>query len=207
MVRLWWKIRGPRLTVGVRAIVVDPSGRICLVRHSYRNGWFLPGGGVKTGESLVDAMTRELAEETGIVPATNSHPVHGVYSSFLEHKSDHVVVFLIRDWQDGADRRGGAGEIAEMRFVDPNELPADTSPATQRPDQGVRDRRPGRPPLVAVRPLLLGALRSGRTSSMLRPTSGGSAHPLVRRAARAPLGYASLSSKAWARCSTRASRT
>lgn len=86
---------------------------------------------MKTGESLVDAMTRELAEETGIVPGTNSHPVHGVYSSFLEHKSDHVVVFLIRDWEQGATRRG-AGEIAEVRFVDPNELPADTSPATQR---------------------------------------------------------------------------
>ncbi|MEM9037298.1 MAG: NUDIX domain-containing protein [Actinomycetota bacterium] len=128
--RLWWRIRGARLTVGVRAIVVDDAGRICLIRHSYRNGWFLPGGGVKTGESLVDAMTRELAEETGITPATNSHPVHGVYSSFLEHKSDHVVVFLIRDWTRGVAPR--TAEIAEVRFVDPNELPADTSPATQR---------------------------------------------------------------------------
>ncbi|MEM8903457.1 MAG: NUDIX domain-containing protein [Actinomycetota bacterium] len=114
----------------MRAIVVDDEARICLIRHSYRDGWFLPGGGVKTGESLVDAMTRELGEETGIVPNTNSHPVHGVYSSFLEHKSDHVVVFVIRDWSTVEGHR--STEIAEMRFVDVNDLPSDTSPATQR---------------------------------------------------------------------------
>ncbi|MEO1064240.1 MAG: NUDIX domain-containing protein [Actinomycetota bacterium] len=114
----------------MRAIVVDEADRICLIRHSYRDGWFLPGGGVKTGESLVDAMTRELGEETGIVPNTNSHKVHGVYSSFLEHKSDHVVVFVIRDWVPGSSPR--STEIAEVRFVDVNELPSDTSPATQR---------------------------------------------------------------------------
>lgn len=128
--KVWWRIRGPRLTIGVRAIVVDEADRICLIRHSYRDGWFLPGGGVKTGESLVDAMTRELGEETGIVPNTNSHKVHGVYSSFLEHKSDHVVVFVIRDWAPGSSPR--STEIAEVRFVDVNELPSDTSPATQR---------------------------------------------------------------------------
>ena len=128
--RRYWKIRGPRLTVGVRALVADDAGRICLIRHTYRDGWFLPGGGVKTGESLVDAITRELGEETGIVPGTNSFPVHGVYSSFAEHKSDHVVVFVVKDW----DRPSGSSspEIAEVRFVDAMELPSDTSPATQR---------------------------------------------------------------------------
>ena len=58
-------LRPAKLTIGVRALVLDDDGRICLVRHSYRDGWYLPGGGVKTGESLVDAMQRER-EETGV---------------------------------------------------------------------------------------------------------------------------------------------
>ena len=79
--RRWHQFRGPRITVGVRALVVDDAGRVCLVRHTYRDGWFLPGGGVKVGESLVDAMSRELAEETGIELPESPRRVLGVYSS------------------------------------------------------------------------------------------------------------------------------
>ena len=33
------------MTLGVRALVIDPDGRIFLVKHSYVSGWHLPGGG------------------------------------------------------------------------------------------------------------------------------------------------------------------
>ena len=80
----WAALRPARLTLGVRALVVDDENRICLVRHSYREGWYLPGGGVKTGESLVGAMQRELLEETGIELPETPQSVHGVFSSFRE---------------------------------------------------------------------------------------------------------------------------
>jgi ADP-ribose pyrophosphatase YjhB (NUDIX family) len=45
------------------------SDRVLLCRHEKAGRgeyWLLPGGGVNSGESLVDALHRELAEEVGI---------------------------------------------------------------------------------------------------------------------------------------------
>ena len=43
--RLVWKVTKPR-TIGVRAVLLDQDDRIALVRHTYTDAWYLPGGGV-----------------------------------------------------------------------------------------------------------------------------------------------------------------
>jgi 8-oxo-dGTP diphosphatase len=56
--------------VGAYGICRDGSGRVLLVRASRWSNvpgrWFLPGGGVEHGEDPLDALGRELAEETGL---------------------------------------------------------------------------------------------------------------------------------------------
>lgn len=58
----------PRPVVGVGAIVLD-ADRVLLIRRAHeplKGQWSLPGGGVELGETLEQAVAREVREETGL---------------------------------------------------------------------------------------------------------------------------------------------
>src|ERR1044072_10030927 len=95
VLHLYWRFaRG--MTLGVRAVVIDPAGRVFLVKHSYVAGWHLPGGGVETGETVREALARELMEEGGIT-ALGSPDLHGIFFNSRVSRRDHVSVFLVGD--------------------------------------------------------------------------------------------------------------
>lgn len=48
------------------AVVVDSDGRVLLVRDGDADAWYAPGGTLQPGESLAEAVVREVREETGI---------------------------------------------------------------------------------------------------------------------------------------------
>src|SRR3954449_2056101 len=103
VLHIYWRFaRG--LTLGVRALVIDPQGRVLLVKHSYVSGWHLPGGGVETGEPIHGALARELLEEGGIT-ALEPPVLQGLYFNSRVSRRDHVALFVIRAFrQDGGPR-------------------------------------------------------------------------------------------------------
>ena len=124
LLKCYWYFTRP-LTLGVLGIVQDPKGQVLLVRHTYRPGWHLPGGGVQRGESLPEALCRELREEVQVACAANALELSGIFYHRCFYKHDHYAVFKIRQWQFLRPLAAWQAnlEIAEIGFFPLNALP------------------------------------------------------------------------------------
>ena len=128
LVHLYWRFsRGA--TLGARALVMDGQARVFLVKHSYVDGWHLPGGGVETGETLLTALARELAEE-GNIQLTAPPRLHGMFYNKRVSRRDHVALYIVREFrQDGPPVPNH--EIIAHGFFAIDALPEDTGRATR----------------------------------------------------------------------------
>jgi ADP-ribose pyrophosphatase YjhB (NUDIX family) len=127
VLHVYWRFaRG--MTFGVRAVVIDPAGRVLLVKHSYVSGWHLPGGGVEVGETAEDALGRELVEEAGVT--AREAALFGLYFNARISRRDHVALYVVRDFvKDGGPRH--PREIIDHGFFAPDTLPEGTTRGTQ----------------------------------------------------------------------------
>ncbi|WP_230531676.1 NUDIX domain-containing protein [Microvirga roseola] len=125
----YWRFsRG--LTLGVRGVVLDAENRVFLIRHTYISGWHLPGGGVETGETALEALSRELREEACI--ALDGTPeLAGVFFNNRISRRDHVLVYIIRRFTV-LEAKQPDREIAEAGFFPLDRLPDGTTEATRR---------------------------------------------------------------------------
>ena len=128
--RPFWRMRRG-MTLGAQGAIIDPDNRVLLIRHSYRPGWFFPGGGVEWGETLETALVRELAEEVG-VQLMQPAKLHGLFANFSNFPGDHIAVFVVRHWTRTPENYVQRGEIAEAGMFAADAVPALTDEGTRR---------------------------------------------------------------------------
>jgi 8-oxo-dGTP pyrophosphatase MutT (NUDIX family) len=142
---LYWRFaRG--MTLGVRALVLDGDNRVFLVKHSYVEGWHLPGGGVEVGETVRDALRRELMEE-GRIEIVGEPALHGLFHNSHVYRRDHVAVYLVRQFRQ--DRLPEPNrEIIASGFFAADALPVETTAGTRLRISEVLE---GEPPIATWR--------------------------------------------------------
>jgi len=95
-----------RPVVGVGGVVIE-DGRALLIRRGHpplEGEWSIPGGTLEVGEALLDAVQRELAEETGIEVRVGD--LIEVFERIFPDKKGHPKYhFVILDYL--CEMRGG----------------------------------------------------------------------------------------------------
>jgi ADP-ribose pyrophosphatase YjhB (NUDIX family) len=102
---------GP-FTIGVGGIIVE-DGKVLLVKLTYgHKGWILPGGYVKSTETIGKAVKREVQEETGL--DVEPFELVALRSRVNDKRSDVYVAFLVKIM--GGRLRPDRKEISELRY-------------------------------------------------------------------------------------------
>jgi len=82
--------------VSVEALIVSDGGLLCLKRNNepVKGEWWFPGGRIRKGESLEEALRREIKEETGL--ELSSYKLVNVYSRVFPERHDMTIAYLCR---------------------------------------------------------------------------------------------------------------
>lgn len=108
--------------VSVSALIFE-NERVLLAHRRAIDWWNLPGGAVDAGETVDEALRREVREETGLEIEVG--PLIGVYSKPLKQE---IVLSFRCTVISGTPGESEDDDIDESRYFSVYDLPANTLP-------------------------------------------------------------------------------
>lgn len=117
-------------TLGVRVLLVFRKSKVVLVKHTYQDGWWLPGGGVEHGHTLTETARKEIKEETGLVLGDDLRLL-SMHLNKLVSNRDHIATFLATIDSDEMLSSSSA-EISQVQLFDMHNLPSDVDAGSKR---------------------------------------------------------------------------
>jgi len=127
--KFYWKIFRPH-TFGVRVIICYQD-KILLVKNINYSKWVLPGGGFGINEKPINALKRELFEETGIIFKKQKFILLGKYFNNYEGKRDKILIYYTFT-KKRFEIKPCDLEIKKAKYFKFNNLPKNISPGTAR---------------------------------------------------------------------------
>ena len=127
LARTYWFFTRP-ITIGVRAIITNNDNNVLLVKHTYQDSWYLPGGKVNKNETLTQSLIREIHEELNC--CVNGIELFGAYTNMYDYKNDHVIVYKAS--LDNVKKIRHSVEIDDAKFFSIDKMPPNVSRGTKK---------------------------------------------------------------------------
>ncbi len=106
-------MRGPEATVGA---IIKKGGKILLVKRNnkpFRNYWTFPGGHIERGETALQAIKREVKEETDL---TLTKPRFFCFNDEIFPRLKWYAVLLVFLGKSKGKIKGDGKEVKEIRW-------------------------------------------------------------------------------------------
>ena len=104
--------------VSLKAVILNEKGQVLVVKERGRDWWDIPGGGLDHGESIKDALSRELREEVSLQGAFEYEVILAEDPKYLDSHNLYQmrITFFVRP-ENTIFKPGDDGD--EVQFIDP----------------------------------------------------------------------------------------